>query len=110
MLGNVCARHGRSRVGALLLRRFQSTTPSTTNRRSPLLVNCHDTHQQHYSFRQFASTSEGNGDGNEEEEEWMPPDDSPLVTNKFDLHTSSNMSMASSVDINEDEIEVIDLR
>jgi len=83
----------------------------------------YDTHQYSAVSRCFATITKEDNIDDEGEEDWMPPDDSPLINNKsfdttsqpqpFDNSTfdlPDNMEMVSPQDIPDDaEIEVIDL-
>jgi len=110
-------RHHSSRSNVITTTQQSINLQSIQNRQ-------YDTHQYSAASRCFATINkEGNID-DEGEEDWMPPDDSPLINNKsFDTSSSTsqpfdnrtfdlpdNMEMVSPEDIPDDaEIEVIDL-
>ena len=82
-----------------LRRRYLQLSPSR-----PSLV--HREHGNQYSIRYFAS----NGGKNEDDEEWIPPDHSPLLTNKISLEERTSIFNKQPNPHNAEEvIEVIDL-
>ncbi|KAL7536520.1 hypothetical protein ACHAXR_007221, partial [Thalassiosira sp. AJA248-18] len=117
--GNVCARYARARVLSPVHRRWYAAAASTHNLRRiqsspsnrPSFLYQNDDNNK-YAFRCLTSVKDGEND--EDDEEWIPPDHSPLASNEtasFSEHPPSFKKLDSlPLDtLEEDEIEVIDL-